>query len=116
MANMLLPPEISKQSQTENTNVPTDSKQIEEGKALHYKPIPILMLHMHKLMLTCIDMDVDQPTGSSGYADKSKRGEKRIQKRGRDKAKAAMVFPVYKKGRKIGPRLSARQKRNSLRP
>ncbi|KAK4692515.1 hypothetical protein P7C71_g4704, partial [Lecanoromycetidae sp. Uapishka_2] len=46
----------------------------------------------------------------------AKRSSGRIQRKGRGKAKAAMVFPVYKNGKRIGPRLSKMQRRKSLRP
>lgn len=61
-------------------------------------------------------MDVDQVTGNNSTSRSTTRSTKRVEKRGRVKAKASMVFPVYKKGRRIGPRLTARQKKQSLKP
>ena len=61
-------------------------------------------------------MDIDQISDASRAAGKSHDNKRRNEKKGKSKAKAAMIFPVFKKGRKIGPRLTARQKRISLRP
>lgn len=61
-------------------------------------------------------MDVDQITEPNSASRPTTRNTKRVEKRGRVKAKASMVFPVYKKGRRIGPRLTARQKKQSLKP
>jgi len=60
------------------------------------------------------DMDIDQASG--GSAATTTRSSGRVQKKGRGKAKAAMVFPVYKRGRRVGPRLSKTQRRKSLKP
>lgn len=64
----------------------------------------------------CTDMDIEQVTESNPATRSTPQGTKRIEKKGRSKAKASMVFPVYKKGRRVGPRLSARQKKQSLKP
>jgi len=61
-------------------------------------------------------MEIEQVTESCPATRSTPRGTKRIEKKGRSKAKASMVFPVYKKGRRVGPRLSARQKKQSLKP
>ena len=58
-------------------------------------------------------MDIDGPKDSTPASTGTKG---RVQKKGRGKAKAAMVFPVYKKGTRVGPRLTKRQKKASLRP
>lgn len=62
------------------------------------------------------DMDVEQATEFKTAMKSTPRIAKRIEKKGRGKAKASMVFPVYKKGRRVGPRLSTRQKKQSLKP
>lgn len=63
-----------------------------------------------------IGMDVDQIIEAKSASRPTTRNTKRVEKRGRVKAKASMVFPVYKKGRRIGPRLTVRQKKQSLKP
>ncbi|KAK3169485.1 hypothetical protein OEA41_008868 [Lepraria neglecta] len=62
------------------------------------------------------EMDLDQADTSTNATNSGSRSSGRIQKKGRGKARAAMVFPVYKKGRRVGPQLSKRQRRKSLRP
>ena len=52
-------------------------------------------------------MEIDEVTGAAGTQQSKKSN--RIQKRGRHKAKATMVFPVYKKGRRVGPRIKPRK-------
>lgn len=62
------------------------------------------------------DMDIDEATGSTLAKASRSKSSGRIQKRGRNKARASTVFPVYKKGKRIGPHLSMKQRRKSLRP
>ncbi|KAK0512947.1 hypothetical protein JMJ35_004964 [Cladonia borealis] len=62
------------------------------------------------------EMDVEQDNGSIKDAESRPRSSGRIQKKGRGKAKAAMIFPVYRKGKRVGPHLNKRQRRKSLRP
>ena len=54
-----------------------------------------------------------QTTGSSLAVPKRSR---RVEKQSRSKSKAAMVFPTYSKGKRLGPRLSARGRKQSLKP
>ena len=63
-----------------------------------------------------LEMDIEQVKKDKSNTKFISGNRGRIQKKGRSKAKAAMVFPVYKKGRRIGPRLSKMQRRKSLRP
>jgi len=57
--------------------------------------------------LRIIEMDIDP---SDGVVQKrGAKGSHRIQKRGRQKAKSSMVFPVYKKGRRVVPRMKQRK-------
>ena len=59
-------------------------------------------------------MDIDE-----GEASKTKSvpgGCGRIHKKRRGKARAAIVFPTYKKGKRTGPNLNARQRKQSLKP
>ena len=67
-------------------------------------------------LITSTDMDIDQVKQPSSAMASISRANGQIQKRGRGKARAAMVFPVYKKGKRVGPRLSARERKKSLRP
>ncbi|KAL2050782.1 hypothetical protein ABVK25_009020 [Lepraria finkii] len=62
------------------------------------------------------EMDLDQANTSTNATNSGSRSIGSIQKKGRGKARAAMVFPVYKKGRRVGAQLSKRQRRKSLRP
>lgn len=61
-----------------------------------------------RLTKFCItEMDIDH---ADGVAQKrGAKGSNRIQKRGRQKAKSSMVFPVYKKGRRVVPRTKQRK-------
>ncbi|KAL6719579.1 hypothetical protein ACLMJK_001499 [Lecanora helva] len=61
-------------------------------------------------------MDLDHVIATSAATHTKSRSAKRLPKKGRTKAAASMVFPIYKKGRRIGPRLGARQRKQSLRP
>ncbi|MCJ1458366.1 hypothetical protein MMC28_008738 [Mycoblastus sanguinarius] len=87
----------------------------EEGKAVSPD---IQLLHTASLMhyVPTTDMDIGQAKNPSSTAKSISGKLSRVQKRERGKARAAMVFPVYKKGRKVGPHLTARQRRKSLRP
>lgn len=62
------------------------------------------------------EMDIDQAKQPSSTTASVSRSSGQIQKRGRGKARAAMVFPIYKKGKRVGPHLSARERKKSLRP
>ncbi|KAF6241569.1 hypothetical protein HO173_000280 [Letharia columbiana] len=62
------------------------------------------------------EMDNDQAKQPSSTTELVSRSTSRVQKRGRGKARASMVFPIYKKGKRVGPRLSARDRKKSLRP
>lgn len=59
-------------------------------------------------------MGVDEAEYSDMKPASRSRG--RVQKRGRGKARSAMVFPVYKKGKRVGLKLNARQRKSSLKP
>lgn len=61
-------------------------------------------------------MDIDQAKQPSSTTQSTSRSTSRVQKPGRGKARAAMVFPIYRKGKRVGPRLSARETKKSLRP
>ena len=57
----------------------------------------------HKLSF--VDMEIDSTiSAATSKTTSTLRGSGRVQKRRRGKARAAMVFPVYKKGKRIGPR------------
>ena len=56
--------------------------------------------------------EVQTPTSSLAVPKKSRR----VEKRSHSKSKAAMVFPTYTKGKRLGPRLSARGRKQSLKP
>ncbi|KAL2037022.1 hypothetical protein N7G274_010307 [Stereocaulon virgatum] len=62
------------------------------------------------------EMDFDRVKNSTNATKSGSRASGRIQKRWRSKARAAMVFPVYNKGRRVGSQLNKRQRRKSLRP
>lgn len=47
-------------------------------------------------------MDADKPSQNTSH--QRSRSARRVEKQGRGKARAAMVFPVFKKGRRVGPR------------
>ena len=59
-----------------------------------------------------IEMSIDQADRPSSTREPS---SSRVQKRRRGKARAAMVFPIYRKGKRVGPRLSARERKKSPR-
>ena len=58
-----------------------------------------------RLYATAMDIDATGDIAQRGSSKKSGR----IQKRGRQKAKSSMVFPVYKKGRRVMPRAKQRK-------
>ena len=62
---------------------------------------------VHGLQPQFIAMDIDE--GAGVKTKPITRDSSRIQKRVRHKAKSTMVFPVYKQGRKVGPRTKARK-------
>lgn len=53
------------------------------------------------------DMDIDEEAGVRPKQNPKKSG--RVQKRAKHKAQSTMVFPVYKKGRRVGPRTKPRK-------
>lgn len=53
------------------------------------------------------DMEIDEEAGVT--AKPSTKRPNRIQKRVRHKARSTMVFPVYKKGKRVGPRTKPRK-------
>ena len=59
-------------------------------------------------------MDIDGGNASESRSLAGRRG--RIQKKRRGKSSAAMVFPVYKKGKLTGPKLNAKRRKQSLKP
>ena len=61
-------------------------------------------------------MELDHPDDPTVTKPQTPKASNRIQKRARSKAKAAMVFPIYKKGKRVGPHLSSRQRKQSLKP
>ncbi|CAF9943476.1 MAG: hypothetical protein ALECFALPRED_000461 [Alectoria fallacina] len=60
------------------------------------------------------EMGIDQAKEPSSTTETLSSG--RVQKRERGKTRAAMMFPIYKKGKRIGPHLSVRERKKSLRP
>ena len=68
-------------------------------------------------LTTSPEMDIDEANQHNSTTTKSvSRSIGRVQKRGRGKASAAMVFSIYKQGKRVGPRLSARERKKGLRP
>ena len=65
---------------------------------------------------TSLEMDIEQVRQSSSATESAFRNTSRVQKRGRGKAKAAMVFPIYRKGKRVGLRFRAKERKKSLRP
>ena len=56
-----------------------------------------------------LEMEIDLESKATTVRSSKSAGLSRIQKKGRAKARASMIFPVYKNGKKIG---SGRKKRN----
>ena len=69
-------------------------------------------------LITITAMDIDQTRQPNSTTDSSSRtgSAGQIQKRGRSKARPAMGFPVYRKGKRVGARLNVREIKKSLRP
>ena len=59
------------------------------------------------------DVELDVPTISK---IQNQNTAVRIAKRGRSKSKAAMVFPVFRLGKRVGLHLSSRQRKQNLKP
>ena len=57
---------------------------------------------------TVMDIDDGEGAAASTSAPRSK-GASRVQKWGRGKASSSMVFPVYKKGKRVGARKKLRR-------
>lgn len=55
------------------------------------------------------EMDIDQAKDHCSTVKQSSRSARRVEKR--SKARAAMVFPVYRKGQRVGPRRRRREDR-----
>ena len=67
-------------------------------------------------LTTFTDMDIDPAKQIGSTAGLVSRSTRRVQKRGHGKARAAMVFPIHDKGKRMGARLSARERKKSLKP
>lgn len=65
-----------------------------------YCPLPKVSRFL--ITVVPIEMDADKPSQNTSH--QRSRSARRVEKQGRGKARAAMVFPVFKKGRRVGPR------------
>ncbi|KAM0801982.1 hypothetical protein BDR22DRAFT_846012 [Usnea florida] len=59
------------------------------------------------------EMNIDQAQEDCSTVKQISRNTRRVEKR--SKARAAMVFPVYRKGQRVGPRLRRRERQQSIR-
>ena len=106
---ILTEPTSSKEAEAE-----ADNHSNEQGKPTAYQNESVALVMLISPPFT--EMDVEQDNDSMKAAESRSRSSGRIHKKGRGKAKAAMVFPVYRKGKRVGPHLNKRQRRKSLRP
>ena len=63
---------------------------------------------------TFTEMDIDEANLPGLTAESVSRGTGRTRKRGRSKGSVTMVFPVSIKGKRVGTRLRARERKKSL--
>ena len=59
-------------------------------------------------------MDIDEANLPGLTAESVSRGTGRTQKRGRGKGSVTMVFPISIKGKRVGTRLRARERKKCL--
>ncbi|MCJ1337074.1 hypothetical protein MMC09_002353 [Bachmanniomyces sp. S44760] len=79
-----------------------DSEAVEDGA------VKMLVPCANAMDSQLIDMDLDR-SASQTPASRSKNSSGKVQKRGRTKLSSSLVFPVYKKGKRLGTRNKTRK-------